>query len=426
MHVEKTVHEKGLAAKDMAERPKAREESNRRRGRVNRQWWLRLHRWVLLVTGLVLVAYCTAAGIVVFAPELNRIEFPEAHSGRLGDHPISMSEAIRRVESAEPGFHASGVRLVGQTYHVFPRSGGADRAVRPVDPSTGKVLARADLTGGVVGWMQNFHMCFFACKNYAGYVPALAAKVPVVSTWSATKGLSWGSMILVGLGAVLAFAAISGVVMWWPRWGKWRRSLRVRWRASWLVRHRELHRVIGVVTTVPLLFLALTGLAFEVAGAKSVWYTLTMSRPQEVTFASIARPGSADAPIDEVISSAERLGGGRAVEITQPDKKPTSTYKVRLALPSDPLQYAPKAGSVRVEVDRHEPSRAIVTRGGPGQPTSVVLWEVWRFPLHTGYTFPALVRVLWAAAGFAPLVLGVTGTGAWWLRRRRRGLRESK
>jgi hypothetical protein len=53
---------------------------------------------------------------------------------------------------------------------------------------------------------------------------------------------------------------ISGVIIWWPRTGKWRRALSVKWRGGNFRLNYDIHKVLGLYFLPVLLVLAISGI----------------------------------------------------------------------------------------------------------------------------------------------------------------------
>jgi uncharacterized iron-regulated membrane protein len=114
--------------------------------------------------------------------------------------------------------------------------------------------------------MENLHECGFACDEESGYIGFLN-KPAQTCGFDLTLGNegTWGTLILAVSALVLLVLAISGLWIWWPRKGGFRRSLRLRRGAARAVISSTTTstRSSGFVALPALFMWALTGINFE-------------------------------------------------------------------------------------------------------------------------------------------------------------------
>jgi uncharacterized iron-regulated membrane protein len=94
-----------------------------------------------------------------------------------------------------------------------------------------------------------------------------------------------------------------------------------------------------------------------------------------------------------------------------------SSTRYRFRFEAAPATYGDVTDGFRVSVDRYT-GKATTEDNPPGSPAATVLWENWRFPVHSGIVAHGWWRLPWLVFGLMPLTLLVTGVSTWLVRRR--------
>lgn len=400
-------------------------------GRVGgwRRWWRRRpvrralvvsHRWSSLALGLVLVVQTTTGAIALYHGEWFRSTHAWFYRHTASAQPVDAQRAFDLVAAAHPDFGASWVSRDNGIYAVGNPSYTTAYAV---DPGTGRINGRAGLDDGVMGWIVNLHDCALTCPGYTGYVPFLAA--------TAVAGLSWGEVILAGLGFLLILLAVTGLITWWPGFRRLSRGFRVRLRKGRFARDYDLHNLVGILAVPALLMWGVTGAAFEVPAVENAWLALTGGHavdPDRYSFT--AEPAAANATrlsLDQAADIAVAHTGGRVVYVTTPSGPGSAAY-YGISLAS--AGYAPEqyrafyGGDLFVYVDSHDPGHVSVVDSD--EPGANAFYDRVFEPAHFGWMVNGWWRLVWFGFGLTPLALAVTGVSTWLYRastRRRRAAR---
>ncbi|MFN8199456.1 MAG: PepSY-associated TM helix domain-containing protein [Nakamurella multipartita] len=410
------------AARPPATRPAPRPKARRRRRPVRRTLIV-THRWLSLILGLVLVLITTSGAILVYAPEIQRWLNSEAYTAAGGPATVTLGQAQATVAQAHPDFAPTAVIAENGVLRVtdFERS-------FTVDPATGALLGEVAPEPTWLAWTANLHECLLTCENEPGYVEALTAEVPGTG-WLGYEGapITVGALILGLLGLVLLFLAVSGLWLWWPRPSRLKASLTVRRGKGRFARDTDLHKVIGMISLPLLLIWGLTGAGFELTPLETVWNALTPGTPVEAPEVVSAEGEGADVGVDAAANAALALvpAAGLAAVVLPDADDPTATYTVWLADGIDPYELTDFPGDLSVAVDRRT-AQATLTSGGPDEPLSQHLWQMWNFPVHAGFVVNGWWRSIWLVLGLAPLALAVTGVSTWLVRRRTRRNRKAR
>jgi uncharacterized iron-regulated membrane protein len=376
------------------------------------------HRWIALVLGLLLLFITTTGAVVVYAPELVRLENPAFFSATATPHPISSTDALAAVRAVDPGFTPEYFAL-SQGIYRFGEDG--DVRVWGVDAGTGRITGHLNPDGGIVGWFENAHECFFGCDDYAGYVSWFTAEVPGAGTVLPAE-TTWATLAL-GLGGImLLFLAITGIVIWWPKLRRIRESFTVRRGKGRYARDFDLHQLIGIISIPFLLMWALTGTNFELPVVSELWYSATGgSTPVYPTFESRkAAAGTPDISAAQAEKTALALYPGSTLVgyLGYPVKgDKTSSFDVWVSTPADTWINTPYPGDREVAVDRHDAARYAKLTPEPGS-VSNRIWDEWSTTVgHYGVAISPWWRWIWVLFGLAPLALAVTGVSTWLYKR---------
>jgi uncharacterized iron-regulated membrane protein len=384
----------------------------------------RLHGWVALAVGIVLLVVVVSGAMLVLDPEIQKLLVkPDLYRSTPSENPISPGQAIRAAKREVPDFEgATAVRNRG-VYEVYD-----DSFLKQVhiDPGTGEVLGVASHDSGVMGFVRNLHTCGLSCKDYPGYLPLLKHKLELLG-----NRLTIGDLVLGCTALVLLFLALSGLVLWWPGIKRFARGFRVRRGRGAYATSYDMHKVFGFAALPFLAMWAITGAGFEFKQVEQAWYAvLPGDRPTNAdlpVFASKPGSGPGIGAVTAERIAARAIPGSEVTSVTLPaagDRK--GYYDIWVSHGWDAYESSLWSGNTEVAVDRYS-GRAEVMWGDPdpARPISEVLWEEWSYPVHAGTPVGWLPRLGWLAFGLVPLLLAVTGTTVWWIRRRKRGRKRS-
>lgn len=214
-----------------------------------------------------------------------------------------------------------------------------------------------------------------------------------------------GEYLVAAAGTALAFLAVTGLVMWWPR--KLKYAFRVRWSGNRPAVSFDLHRCAGAAFALFLLVNAITGVSMNLDGASRTLVNAVALRtadpgaPPAASNAFAARKS-----LDEIVAAAERaVPGGVVTRIAIRDGN--APVVVRKVLPGDNDTH----GMNRIYVDAASATvlrASLLERLPPGN----AMFE-WVYPLHTGRLLGVPYKVVLVLAGLVPMLSLVTGLIVW-------------
>lgn len=404
--------------------PTAPPRSTQPRRRV-RRFFIVTHRWISLLLGIVLLAITTSGAILVYRPEIQRALHTQAYDVSGKSPTITIPEARAIVQKAHPKFDATSVWAEHGVYRVTDYT-----TSYTVDPGTGKILDFVSKTPSWLTFLDNLHECFFSCEDYPGYVSWLNTGIPG-TTWLGHEDekVTGGALVLGVFGLLLLYLCLTGIWLWFPRPGRWKAAVSLRWKKGRFARDTDLHNLAGIISLPLMLLWAVTGAGFELEPVENAWYAATPGGPanEYIDAASAKLPKGVTKPDiteAEAVAAAEALRPNDTLtNVDLPAKDdPTGAYSMYFADGYDPWGETEYPGEIGVFVDRHT-GVAKVNYGFDDNSTAQVLWDDFNYPTHAGFILNGWWRILWFVLGMAPLLLAITGVSTWLVRRKTRKAR---
>jgi uncharacterized iron-regulated membrane protein len=228
----------------------------------------KLHLWLGLASGLVVLIVAGTGILLVFEDELEEwanhdfyfVTVP-SHAQRVTVDSMMHSAAaynpklkITRIytETQAPDrsvvFYAKMKKT--QTWHIA------------VNPYTGKVIEAHDYNKQFFGVVLNLHRTL--CMNETG------------------KAITGASCL------IFVFMVISGIVLWWPkRWHILKQRTRIAWKSKWKRLNWDLHAVGGFYVHIVLFCISVTGLTWSYQWMNNALYLVFDGEPAKKTEAPV-------------------------------------------------------------------------------------------------------------------------------------------
>jgi uncharacterized iron-regulated membrane protein len=355
--------------------------------------WLRrtlfqVHLWTGLATGVYVFVVCVTGAALVFRIDMQKAAFPSLFTPSAAGPLAEPAAIMASVARAFPGHHLSGIEApstLRPTYLAYVARGN-DFLTVLIDPVSAKVLGLLP-DHSWVRTVQDLHFDLLAGR-----------------TGRTING--------VGGGALFAMC-VTGLVIWWPGVGQWRRGFTVDWRRSWRRIVWDLHSAVGIWTVAFTAMWALTGVYFafpaQFRAAVNVISPLstTLTPRSDPRARSAARPSWADL----IARARERVPGRFVARVVVPSND-TGAFLVMFSSTSPTP--AGTGDLTSVYLDQH--TGAVLQEPPRLPPTAGDLIMAWAAPLHVGSVGGSAARTLWLVVGLTLPVLFVTGFALWWLR----------
>lgn len=386
----------------------------RRRGRKGGQppgkpLWIRLHRWVSLAFGLVLLLEVVSGAIQTMKPELDRIGAGERFVSTASANPMPAKDALALARERYPDMSAEYVNLYRGVWQVGSAETAEVKRRIYIDPGTGRINAVTGQEAWILRALVNLHDCALSCAGYPLYAP--------VMNWTPWSDVTIHQHVLGLLGLLLAFLCLSGIYIWWPTIRKFSSGFKVRRGRGAYVRDLDLHKVVGIVAVPFLLMWAISGTNFEYRWPEKVYYAILPGSnpgdPPELV------PGNgpvmtfeqAEAKARELYPTTRLVG----LYGTDPNGE-AGYYGFTFARGVDMYKHSYGEGTDYVEVDSRGGGVKVYPKATG--PVTERYWETWQNGLHFGSLVPWVPRfLLFTLFGLTPILLAVTGITVWLTKR---------
>jgi uncharacterized iron-regulated membrane protein len=344
----------------------------------------KLHTWLGVVAGVPLLAVCCSGALLVFSRQLDTWLNPDLLSVSAQVSRLSFDEMLSRVRRTLPQSEILSFRRLPEraddVITMLGRMNGQTCYIH-VDPYTGAVLGVRPMSRPLVDQLWRFHRSLF---------------------------LGAGGSLLLAVSAMALIGSLLTGLLIYPRTLLKMFTMGVRWRRGSRLALADLHRLIGVITLIFNLLLALTGLYLT-------WPALTshlshhMARPERVA----AAPEGVGYSIDSCLANVqELLPGFRLTGFTLPAGQ-NQQLIVYGKTPGNPL-----LGEFSSHVSFNASTGAVERVHDASLDAGSVQLGQMMAPLHYGNYGGLIARVLYFLGGMTPGLLAVTGFIIWRLRLR--------
>jgi len=376
--------------------------------KARRKVWLDVHLWLGLALGLFLSVFGITGSILVFHAEINEWLNPKLLT-------VAVPETSRDYKPLAELFQAGKDAMPKQAVHTFadyPRNAEAALKMHFTQPAADGAGESWEVyvnpyTAQVTGKRLMSSSTSFLPQTFIGFVFELH--------YALLMGEEIGYKVVGLMGALLIISVLTGLVVWWPLTGQWRKALTVKWRASAERLNFDLHKAAGFYTAVVLIPVLFSGVYMDVP--ENVVPVLELFSPvtYRYWFESTPQKGRAALSMAEAVAIA-----GRRYPTGRPDSiygisSPTSTYTVC-------KDGVAEAGSLLhrrcVVIDQYSGAILDVDDPSDRSATAGEVFTHWQWPLHSGQAFGWSGRMLVFVSGLACPLLFVTGLIRWLQKRR--------
>jgi uncharacterized iron-regulated membrane protein len=352
-----------------------------------RRLLFQVHLWLGMIAGLYLVVVSVTGAALVFRIEMQRVTFPHLFQASSGT-PADFAAVLASVQRAYPAYRVSGIdapTVARPTTLAYVSRGREFRTVL-IDPVDAHVLGELP-DRSFVRTLQDLHFDLLAGR-----------------TGRTVNGI--GALCLLGM-------CVTGLVIWWPGIGTWRRACTVDFRRGWKRINFDLHSATGFWTAACLAMWAVTGVNFafgpQVRSVVNRLSPLTIVRAPSSNVAMRGQQLQPEWPA--LINKAQQRMPGRFPARVVLPSTDEAAFQVLFAKTS-PTTLLPNALEP-VYLDRYTGE---ILQAPPRQQTSGDTVMAWMTPLHVGNFSGPLVKGVWFVLGLAPAGLFITGFVMWWNR----------
>jgi uncharacterized iron-regulated membrane protein len=375
--------------------------------KARRKLWLNVHVWLGLSLGFFLALIGLTGSVLVFHHEidhaLNSDLFEAAPNPSGSRKPLD--EILATAKQAAPaGWNSAWLDApIENGNYVFgfyyPEASAKRIEVESlnvvIDPYTAEVVGRRVFYHA---WnpLKHCFTGFFFKLHYALF-------------------LGETGLTIVGVLAVFFFISVmTGLILWWPLTGNWKRVLTIKRKASVERFNHDLHQSAGFYTLIVMLALLVSGMYFNLPDQFRWLVERFSALTPAAEAATPAITGSAATPVESALKQAQNIypgGTPHYYAFGDGDKAIlTACYKDIPALRSKVLDM----GCVAIDSQ----SGKILQINDPAHGTAGDVFMQWQWPLHSGLAFGWTGRILVFITGLMCPLLFVTGVIRWLQKRK--------
>jgi uncharacterized iron-regulated membrane protein len=362
-----------------------------------RRLLITLHKYAGLTVGLLLALTGITGSLLVFDHALDEALAPETVPAPQAGPAAPLQAVVAAARAAVPGQPAPTriniARQPGSPHVVrFPTPAGAPGPVEvSVAPADAKVLAVRQWGVYPMSWLYRLHYTLLAGTT--------------------------GKYVVGVAGLFLLFFCLSGLYLWWPRRGQWRRALTVKRGSGSFRLNYDLHKTAGFYLLTVLAVTAFSGVGLVFPNPVETLVGAVLPLQERPRPRSEPRPGALALNVDEAVAHGHAVFPDAELKRVFLPQGPTGSYRLSLNQPGEP--WSAHAVST-VWVDQYSGEVLAVWDALDLAAGSTVM--AWLFPLHNGDAFGLGGRWLIFIGGWIPALLFGTGLYMWW---RKRSLRSA-
>jgi len=269
----------------------------------------RIHLYLSLAAGLVILTACLTGALLVFEKELQMAFNKHRYYVAPGGEKASLAQLEANVKQAFPGSKINSIKV----YEDATRS--AELSISAPQKKTERTAA-APARGGAgahpAGGRQPGFTVFInpytgAVLEKYSYQETFFYQVFALHRWLLGTPDSIGKYIVGVATAIFLFIILTGIILWWPKTKRiMLQRLKIKTNAGWKRLNHDLHLVLGFYSAIFLFIFAFTGLAWSFEWFNKSIYSVTHSSMQPPPTPKSA-PGGSTAQItyDEAYAIAK-------------------------------------------------------------------------------------------------------------------------
>jgi uncharacterized iron-regulated membrane protein len=358
-----------------------------------RQVTFRLHRYIGLFVGLILVIVGLTGSLLVFEHELDQMILQRrfgqvtAQEQRLPLNKIAEIVTTAYRDRAEFKLAQFDISPDVETYKLRLRNDKDEALEVFVNPYTGAILGDRPRETAFFSRVVELHYTLFA-KDVGRVVVGIVA-------------------------FLLCLLSVTGLMLW-PGWRKLISGFKIKWNAHPKRVNFDLHKVAGITSVVFLSMIALSGFCWNFYEyAEPAIYALTLT-PKPPELKSTVTTGKSALSIDEMAQRADAALPGAVTTFISIPTKPDGVFYFYKKQPQDAQNYANT-----VQLDQYSGKVLRVVNSQTATLGDRILNAF--VPMHYGTFWGLPSRILYVFVGLAPLILFITGFVMWRYRKRKDG-----
>ena len=259
----------------------------------------RIHLYLSLAAGLVILIACLTGAILVFEKEAQMALNPGRYYVEAGTQKLPLQKLEAAVKEAYPGSKVGGIKV----YTDAERSAEVTVTLKKKEAEKSKAAPgeRAPSYTAFVNPYNGHVLDLYTYRETFFY------QVFALHRWLLGGQNSIGKMIVGVATLIFLFILLTGIILWFPATKRiLMQRLKIKWTAGWKRLNHDFHIVLGFYSAIFLFIFAFTGLAWSFEWFNKGIYTVTNSpikapeAPQSTFQADAKKIG-----FDEALSAAK-------------------------------------------------------------------------------------------------------------------------
>jgi uncharacterized iron-regulated membrane protein len=362
-----------------------------------------VHLWMGIILTLPFVVLGITGSLLVYGHDIEHLfaDAPKLESGPMGTPGAIIAAAL--AKAPQPGMSVRALRLPDEPGEPAivrlgagrPQPGqspfAGTRAI-PVDPVSLQVLENVAASPQWLRMAHDIHGRFLVEGRLGREI------------------VGWAGVAMFAMG-------LSGLVIWWPKAGLWRRALTVGKGAKGLRLHRELHGAVGIWSLLIFLLVTFSGIyiAFPQTLGDGIRAIFPGRDPQAANQIKVTPvPGAQPLTIDQTMAQVgQALPGTRLRSVFMP-VRPDQPMRLNLDRPGGAegapmivVFFDPWKGQILETLDPRDFALGETLTG-------------WQRAIHYGLGLGPLYKFLVFLSGLIIPLFSITGVAMWLLKRRNR------
>jgi uncharacterized iron-regulated membrane protein len=255
----------------------------------------RIHLYLSLAAGLVILIACLTGAILVFEKEAQMALNPGRYYVEAGTQKLPLQKLEAAVKEAYPGSKVGGIKV----YTDAERSAEVTVTLKKKEAEKSKAAPgeRAPTYTAFVNPYNGQVLDLYTYRETFFY------QVFALHRWLLGGQNSIGKMIVGVATLIFLFILLTGIILWFPATKRiLMQRLKIKWTAGWKRLNHDFHIVLGFYSAIFLFIFAFTGLAWSFEWFNKGIYTVTNSpikapEPPQSTFQADAKKIGFDAAL---------------------------------------------------------------------------------------------------------------------------------
>lgn len=368
---------------------------------ARRKIWLKVHLWLGLSLGLILAIAGLTGAVLVFWVEIDEIINPELyHTYAYSESgPKPLDDLIEAAVVAAPGgWDSTWVQAPkGNGNYIFnfyypktnPATGNAQSLTLAIDPFNSEINAKRIFYHAFNPLKHSF-VGFFFKLHYALFLGEL------------------GSNLMGWFAVVFLISVLTGLILWWPLTGKWKRVLTIKRNTSPERFNYDLHQSAGFYSAIVLLTVLMSGIYFNLPEPFH-WLVSRFSPLTPPLVSKTAAVANSGGILQQAIDKIRLETPQMQLQYYNFAYDPSTPFT---ACFTDVPELKPYILDSRCyHLDRH--TGAVLAIQDPKTGSAGDTFEQWQWPLHSGQAFGWPGRIAVFITGLLCPLLFVTGVIRW-------------